>query len=71
MERRFSFPTTVAWFESERSRSHLSARGRASRSDQIQRNHGLAPGRITRANVRSPQLAGILLDLQSLASIKR
>src|SRR6202035_4236670 len=39
-------------------------------------NHGLAPRRITRANmpisnIRSPQLAGILLDLQSLASIKR
>jgi hypothetical protein len=32
--------------------SHLSARGRASRSDGIDSNGGLAPGRIARANVR-------------------
>src|ERR1700692_2831336 len=33
-------------------RSHLSARGRASRSDEIQRNRGLVPQRIASANVR-------------------
>jgi hypothetical protein len=32
--------------------SHLSARGSASRSDGIDSNGGLAPGRIVRANVR-------------------
>jgi hypothetical protein len=37
-------------------RSHLSARGRAGRSDGIQRNRWLVPGRIASANVRPPQL---------------
>ena len=37
---------------------HLSARGRASRSDGIDSNGGLVPGRIARANVRPPPQLG-------------
>jgi hypothetical protein len=43
-------------FECPALRSRSSARGRASRSDEIQGNHGLVPGRIARANVGPPQL---------------